>query len=279
MLAVGEGVDVKELAGRLEDRAGVLGGFLLCDELLLFDAEHPDRAEDADKEERQLIGDIRAVLVEHLEHKTVGKGAQRVEQTVDHGDREGDPAFGVVVIGCVLARPSQLLVLVGLDKAEGDHADAHERHRDERDGRQILADAGGDQRQHRDDRAGAVADRGGDRKLDIAQPEIADGHREDIEHRDRQIGQDDLATNLNAVEEDLIGSVQPHHKTHGHDHFQMTVFVLCVLAADLGEQVRAAPAEQCDDCESKPHNSCFLFFPLAKPRVAIPIDSTTAPHF
>ena len=253
VLGIGQGVDIEELADGLENGAGVLGRLLPGDQLLLLDAQHVDGAEDAHDQEGQLIGAVGAVLVQHLQHAAVGKGAQRVQQAVDDGDQNGDPALGVVVVGGVLPGAAELLVLVGLGKAQGDDADADQGHGHQGHGGQILADAHGEKGQHRDDGAGAVADGGGDGQLDVPQAQIADGHGEDVQHGDRQIGQNDLPAHLHAAREDLIGRVQAHDEAHGRHHFQMAVLVLSVLAADLGEQVRAAPAEQRDDCEGKPH--------------------------
>ena len=242
MLLIRQGVDVEELADGLEDGAGIFGDLTLRDEPLLLDAENINCAEDAHKQEGQLIGAVGAFLVQHLEHAAVGKGAQRVEKAVDHGDGDGDPALGVVVVGGILPGSAELFVLMGFDKAEGDDADGDQRHGNQRDGGQVLTDAGGDKGQNRNDRAGAVADGAGDRKLDIAKPQIADGHGQDVQHGDRQIREDHVPAHFHAVKEDLVCRVQTHHKAHRHDHFQVTVLIVCVLAADLGKQVRTAPA-------------------------------------
>ena len=136
-----------------------------------------------------------------------------------------------MVVGGVLAGSSEILVLVGFDKAEGDDAAADQGHGDKGDGGQILTDAVAEKREQRDDGAGAVADRGGNRELDIPQAEIADGHGEDIEHGDGQIGQNDLGVDLHALDEDLIGRVQTHHDADRHDHLEMAVRVVSVSAS------------------------------------------------
>ena len=45
------------------------------------------------------------------------------------------------------------------------------------------------------------------------------------------------------IKEDFKRGVQAHHKAHRHYHFQVTVFVAGILAADLGKKIRAAPTE------------------------------------
>jgi len=261
MLGVGQRVNIEELADRLAHGTEILRPLLLRDEALLLDAEDIDRARNAHHEECELIGDVagvRQLLAELFEHTAVGKRAERVEQAVDHRQRDGEPAFGVMPVGLVLPGAAQLLVLVGLRDAERDHADAHERHSHERERRQIVADADSDEREHRYDRAGAVADGGGDGELYVPETEIADGHGENVEHRNRQIHENDLPCDADLPDEDLIGSVQTHNDTDGHDHFEMAVFVAAVLTANFGEKIGAAPAEQSDECKPKPHNECLF---------------------
>ena len=55
---VRQGENIGELARRLEGRAGVLGGLLPGDELLLPDQHHIHEAHDARQQKRQLIGAV-----------------------------------------------------------------------------------------------------------------------------------------------------------------------------------------------------------------------------
>ena len=238
MLGVGQRVDIEELADRLAHGAEILRPLLLRNEALLLDAEDIDRARNAHHEECELIGDVagvRQLLAELFKHTAVGERAECVEQAVDHRQRDGEPAFGVMPVGLVLPGAAQLLVFVGLRNAERDHADAHERHSHERERRKIVADANGDEREHRYDRAGAVADGGGDGELYIPETEIADGHGENVEHRNGQIHENDLPCDADLPDEDLIGGVQTHDDADSRDHFQVTVFIGLGLAAYFGE--------------------------------------------
>ena len=253
MLGVGKGIDIEELADGLKYRAGVLRGLLLEDELLLLYAEGVHRACDTGGKEGQLIGDICGVLIEDFEHAAVGKGAESVKQAVDNGDEEGNPALGIVPVGFVLPRAAKLGVLVGFREAEEEHAEADERDRDERHRGQIVTDADSRKGEHGDDGTGAVADRRGYRKLDIPQADIADGHRENVQYRDRQISQEDAPAYLNAADKNFIAGVQTHDNADCRDHFQVTVFIGLGLAAYFGEKIRAAPAEQGNDREGEPH--------------------------
>ena len=253
MLGVGKGVDIEELADGLEYSAGVLRGFLPEDELLLLYAEGVYRACDTGGEEGQLIGDICGVLIEHFEHAAVGKGAESVKQAVDNGEEDGDPALGIMPVGFILTRAAKLGVLIRFGQTEEEHAEADERDRDERHGGQIVTDADGRKGEHGDDRAGAVADRRGYRKLDIPQADIADGHGENVQYRDGQISQDNAPAYLNAADKNFIAGVQTHDYADRRDHFQVTVFIGLGLAAYFGEKIRAAPAEQGNDREGEPH--------------------------
>ena len=167
MLRVREGIDIGELARRLKDSAGVLRRFAAGNELLALDDDDIDKADDRRGEERQLIGAVGAVLVERLEHARVGERPQRIENAVQHRQNDREGGLGVAAVRGLLARGAQLVVLVRFDDAETDDADADEhRRRQLADGQ--PADAARDERQHRHQRAGGVADRTGDAQLDIA---------------------------------------------------------------------------------------------------------------
>ena len=233
MLGVGKGVDIEELADGLEYRAGVFRRFLLCDKALLLHDRDIEQRHEADDKEGQLVGDVRGVLIDYLQNAAVGKGAERVKQAIDYRDKYGDPALGVVPVASVLPCAAKLLVLVRLGKAKPDNADAHERHSDKRHGRHLVPDADGDNGQHRDYRAGAVAYRGGYRKLDISKPQISHRHRHYVQCRHGQIRQDNFQINLHAADEYLIRRVQTHHDTDRRDHLEMGVFVLLILTANF----------------------------------------------
>ena len=70
-----------------------------------------------------------------------------------------------------------------------------------------------------------------------------------------QIGEemDDLHVDFNAADKNLVAGVQTHDDTDCHDHLQVRGLVVGFAAADLGEKVRTAPAEQRDDRKPKPH--------------------------
>ena len=63
---------------------------------------------------------------------------------------------------------------------------------------------------------------------------------------------------LYAVYEDLKTGVQTHHNADRHDHLQVRGFVVGLAAANLGKQVRAAPAEQRNHGKPEPHMFCIL---------------------
>ena len=257
VLRVGQGVDIGELARRFAQRAHVLRAFPLGDEAALFDEHHVDEADDGRQQERQLIGAVGAVLVQRLQHAAVGKRAQRVQQTVDDGQHQGQGGLGVAVVAGLLAGGAEVVVLAGLHDAQADDAHAHQGRGHELGGHKLTQAAGG-QGQHGHQRAGGVADGGGDGQLDVPKADVADGHGADVQQGHGEVGQEDAAADLRAVDEDLIGGVKAHDHTNGHDHFQMTVFIVRILTADLAEQVRAAPADEGDERKPKPHNDSFI---------------------
>lgn len=75
---IGQGEDVGELARRLEGRAGILGGLLPGDELLLPDQHHIHEAHDARQQKRQLIGAVGGA------GRIVGALIRRGEQPLRH---------------------------------------------------------------------------------------------------------------------------------------------------------------------------------------------------
>lgn len=58
--------------------------------------------------------------------------------------------------------------------------------------------------------------------------------------------------------EDLKGGVKAHHHAHGDDHFQVTVTVAAVPAADFRKEVAAAPAQEGSQGKPKPHGEGLL---------------------
>ena len=104
---------------------------------------------------------------------------------------------------------------------------------------------------------GGVADGGGNGQLNVPQAHIAQRHGADIQQGDRQVGQKDGEIDLRSAHKDLIGGVESHDHTDGDDHLQGAELVPGIPAADLGKEVGAAPAEQRDEREPKPHNTYF----------------------
>ena len=232
MRGIGKCIYVRKLTRSLEDGAGVFGSLALGYELLLFNAENVHGAYDTDDQEGQLIRNVCRVLIEGFEHAAVCKCAERIQQAVDNGKRYCKPAFCIVMIACILTCAAQLLILVCFRKAEGDNADA-----DKRDSRKShrwqAVYALSCEYEHSHYRAGRVAYRRGYRKLDISKPDIADRHRNDIQRRNRQVLQNNLAVYRNAADKYLIRGMNAHYKADGHDHLQVTVFIIRILTADL----------------------------------------------
>ena len=252
VLGVRDGIDVGELTGGLADRAEVLRRFLFGNKAVPADQHDVDEAHHGGKEERQLIGDVRAALVERFEHAVVGEGARRVEQAVGHRQREGEKALGVLAVALGLTRRAQLGVLGRVHHAETDGAYAHEQHGE--DGKRgIILAAEEHKRHHGDERAGGIADGRRDGQLNVPEADVADGHGADVQQGHRQVGEDDAAVDLRTVDENFVGRVEAHHKTHGHDHLEMAETVVLVAAADFGKEVAAAPAEQRDERKPEPH--------------------------
>ena len=162
-----------------------------------------------------------------------------------------------MVIARLLTGGAQFLVLVSFHKAQTDHADA-----DQRRGNQLragqLTDTAEDQAHDGDQSTGGIADGRGDGQLYVTQPDVADGHGQDVQQGYRQVGPNDGPGDFHAADKDLIRGVQAHDNTHGDDHFQMAVLVVCVLTADLGEEITAAPADERNKGKPKPHTSILL---------------------
>ena len=114
-------------------------------------------------------------------------------------------------------------LLTRLDDAQSDHAQTHERHggqrHDAHPAGQILVQPAEAQVQHGHHRAGGVADRRRDGQLDIAQADIAERHRHDVQQRHGQVRPDDVPRHAHAADEDLIRRVQAHDDADGDDHF------------------------------------------------------------
>ncbi len=272
MRRIGERIDVEELPDRLKNRAREFRDLHLHDGLLLFDPVRIYGCKNAHEKERQLVRDVGGILHQLLavpeqkaegrlirnrvvkQDKAVRKGPERVQKTVNDRNEDRDEALRVMIIGRVLPFFSQVLIFPRFHNAENDHADADERDRDKRSGRQLVADAEHQKREDRDDRPGAVADWGRDGQLDIPESQIPDCHGNDIQEGNGQIGQYDLHADLHAVEQNLVAGVQPHDDADGSHHFQMTVLIGSITASDLGEQVGTAPADERNNSKPEPHD-------------------------
>ena len=173
VVLVCNGVDVCELTGRLKERADIFRRLALGLEAVVPEELDIHERHHGRKQERQLIRAVGRVRVEASEHETVGERAGRVEQTVGHRQREGEPALGIAVVRGRLARAAQLVILARLDHAEPDHAQTHERHGSQRHdahaAAEVLVQPAEAQVQHGHHRAGGVADRRRDGQLNIAQ--------------------------------------------------------------------------------------------------------------
>ena len=272
MLLVGDGIDVGELTGSLADSADVLGRFHLHHQLVLLHQQHPDGGHDAGEQEGQLIGHVGAGLIvaggrgggndglDLAQHHAVGEGAGGIQQAVGDGQRQSQPALGVLEVAHFLTGSAQLIILAGFHDAQTDHT-----HADQSDGAQYqrrIGLAAGDDGQNRHQCAGSVADGGGDAQLNVAKTDIAQRHRQNVQQRHGQVGQNDVPADIHAVEEYLVGGVQTHNDTNGHYHLQVGILVAAVAAADFGEEVRAAPADQGNKGKPKPHHKFSIPFYL-----------------
>ena len=130
--------------------------------------------------------------------------------------------------------------------------------------RGIILAADEQQRHHSDERTRRVADRRRDGQLNVAEAEIAERHRADVQQRHGQIGPDNRPADLRAADENFERSVKTHHGTDGNDHLEVSEVIVLSLTANLGKQVAAAPAEQRDQRKPEPHiellNSFVLLF-------------------
>ena len=272
MRRIGQRVNIEELADRLKNCAGEFRDLHLHHGFLLFDPVRIYGGKNAHEQERQLIRDVGGILHQLLavpeqkaegrlirnrvvkQDKAVRKGPERVQKTVNNRNEDRDEALRVMIVGRVLPFLSQILILPRFHNAETDHAGADERDRDKCGGRQFIADAEHQEREDRNDRPGTVADWGRDGQLDIPESQIPDRHGNDIQKGNGQIGQNDLYTDLHAVEKNLVAGVQAHDDADGGNHLQMTVFIGSVTASDLGEQVGTAPADERDNSKPEPHD-------------------------
>ena len=262
MLRVRDGVDVGELSGGLADGAQILGGLHLRHQPVPLDEHHIDEAHHGGQQERQLIGHVGAGLVvlhgaaDDLQHPAVGKGAGSVQHAVSRRHGQGHEALGVLVVACLLPLDAQFVILPGLHHTQAHGAHTHQRHGEQGQGG-VSGDAVKEDSQHSYQGAGGVADRGGNGQLNVPQTHIAHGHRENVQDRDGQVCQDDVQIDDRTAHKDLVGRVKAHDNAHGHHHFQVAVLVPGIAAADFGKEVGAAPAEQRDQREPKPHITFF----------------------
>ena len=261
MLRIGDGVDVSELPGSLADGADVLRRFTLGQQAVLLDQDHIDEAYGGREEKCQLVGAVCAALIQRFQHAVVGKGAGGVKQAVGHGQRKGKEALGVLAVALGLAGCAQRGVLRGVHHAEANGADAHEN--DGADGKRgIVLAAKEQQRHHGDERAGRVADRRGNRQLNVPQPQIPERHRANVQQGNGEVCPDDSHTDLRAADEYFERGVQTHHNAHGDDHFEVSEVIVLTLTADLGEEVAPAPAEQGGKRKPEPHIELLNSFVL-----------------
>ena len=276
MGGVRNGVDVGELTGGFADGTKVLGGLHFGNQPILLDDHHIDEAECSCGKERQLVcavgggrrligtfsqrGEHTGVHIavrQDLQHPVVGKGAGGVQQTVGRGESQGEKALGVLIVAGLLPFQTKLRVLRGIHHTQTDGTRAHQR--DSQQGqRRVILTADEQQRQHCHQCAGGIADGGRNGQLDIPQAQIAQSHGTDIQQGHRQVGPDDGPADGRAAYEDLKGGVKAHHHAHGDDHFQVTVTVAAVPAADFGKEVAAAPAQEGSQGKPKPHGEGLL---------------------
>ena len=264
MRLIADGVNIRELTGSLEGGANIFGRFHFGDEFVLLDEFHVDKAAHCRKQERQLIRRVRRVLVERFKNQRVRERPCRVEQAVCNRQADGKPGFCIAVVGRLLPCAAQLVVLARLDNTQTDYTDAHQRHRaDDRPAHCALnglVERSRNEAQNRHQRARGIADRRRDGKLNISESHVAERHRRDVKQRHRQIRPDHVPRHDRAADENFIRCVQTHHDADGDDHFQVCVFVGCIAAADFRKKIRAAPAEEGNDCKPEPHSFFLLKF-------------------
>ena len=247
---VADGEDVGKLTCGFADGAEQLWPLTADLQPIALDNQYIDRGDDAHRKKSQLIGNVGDALVERFEDDGVHDRARRVDQAVQDGEQQGEKALLILDVGICLPQVAGDVVLAHLGKTEADDADGHERNADP--DRQIRRFAQEDEAEQRGKRARGIADRGRDRQLDIAETDIANRHRKDVAEGCGQIGDDRIKRDRNTADEDLIAGVQTHDKADRHDHLPMAELVIGT-GADFAEQVRAAPAEQGDERENKPH--------------------------
>ena len=217
-----------------------LARLMMCDyELVLLDDDDVDEADHGRGQERQLIRAVGRILIERAQDERIGERARRVQQAIGHRQTQRQPGLRVFVVGALLPLFAQLVVLPRLDDAEADHADAHQRHRADdhpaHRARDRLVQRAGDEAQDCHERAGGIADRRRDRKLNVPQAHIAQRHRADVQQRHRQIRPHHVPRDDRAAHEDLIRRVDAHHDADGDDHLEGIILVPPVAAADLGK--------------------------------------------
>ena len=173
------------------------------------------------------------------------------------GEGQGEKALGVLIVAGLLPFQTKLRVLRGIHHTQTDGTRAHQR--DSQQGqRRVILTADEQQRQHCHQCAGGITDGGRNGQLDIPQAQIAQSHGTDIQQGHRQVGPDDGPADGRAAYEDLKGGVKAHHHAHGDDHFQVTVTVAAVPAADFRKEVTAAPAQEGGQGKPKPHGKGLL---------------------
>ena len=245
-------VDVEELTDRFADGTDVLRRFGARGQLFVLDENDVRARNQTGEEEGQLVGDVRGILIQRFQNEAVGECSRRIENTIGNRQEQRKQGLGILVIARLLTGGAKLVVLGRFRDAQRDDADGNQR-----DGGKLpgvhIADARGCNGQNRDQRAGGIANRRGDGQLDVTQTDVAHRHGDDVQQGNRQVGQDDLHVDFNAADKDLVAGVQTHDDTDRHDHFQVRGLVVGFAAADLGEKVRTAPAEQRDDRKPKPH--------------------------
>ena len=82
-------------------------------------------------EEGQLVGRVGHGLVQLFQNNAVGDGARRIDQAVQNRQQQRQNAPGVLHVLRLSALGLDLLVLVGFDDAQDQHARGHQQHGDQ----------------------------------------------------------------------------------------------------------------------------------------------------
>lgn len=253
MVLVGKGVDIEQLTDRFKAGGNVLRR-LCADGKFFFSQQKIAEAAEPCRKKGQLIGNICRILVQRLQHQRIGKGSRCVQKAVGKRQKKRKRTFGILAIGLLLTAGAERVILSCLHDAQTDHTGA-----DQRDRRQnrygIFPNGGNTEKQNAcrsDQCAGGIADGRGNRKLDIAQTDIAESHGKDVKQGNGEVSPQNFPRNFHADAENHICRVKSHDRADGSDHFQMRRAVFLAAAADFGKDIRTAPAEKGKDGTEKP---------------------------